>query len=78
MWPLLGDTSMPADDIPAAMHRAGNELIIPSDLKFRQVTSEAFEEMLRVRAGQTYDNYGLIAADLAGGKKASKAELDRQ
>ena len=34
--------------------------------------------MLRVRAGQTYDNYGLIAADLAGGKKASKAELDRQ
>ena len=62
----------------AAMHRAGDELIIPSDLKFRQVTSEAFEEMLRVRAGQTYDNYGLIAADLAGGKKASKAELDRQ
>ena len=34
--------------------------------------------MLRVRAGQTYDNYGLITADLAGGKKASKAELDRQ
>ena len=34
--------------------------------------------MLRFQAGQTYDNYGLIAADLAGGKKASNAELDRQ
>ena len=34
--------------------------------------------MLRFQTGQTYDNYGLIAADLAGGKKASKAELDRQ
>ena len=34
--------------------------------------------MLRFQAGQTYDNYGLIPADLAGGKKASKAELDRQ
>ena len=35
----------------AAMHRAGDELVIPADLKFRQITAYAFEEMLRFQAG---------------------------
>ena len=35
----------------AAMHQAGDELVIPADLKFRQITADAFEEMLRLQAG---------------------------
>jgi hypothetical protein len=35
----------------AAMYRAGDELVIPADLKLKQITEDTFEEMLRLQAG---------------------------
>lgn len=45
----------------SALHRAGEELVIPEDMKLKRVTREAFELMLKEEAGRTYDNYGMIA-----------------
>ena len=48
----------------SALHRAGDELVIPDDMKLQLKTREEFENFLRTEAGRTYDNYGMIAAEL--------------
>lgn len=35
----------------SAMHRAGDELVIPGDMRVRQLTTEEFENMLKFQAG---------------------------
>lgn len=45
----------------AALHKAGDELVLPDDMRIRKVTTEAFENMLKADAGKAYDNYGMIA-----------------
>jgi hypothetical protein len=45
----------------SAIHRAGDALVIPEDLKLKKVTIDAFNTMLKQEAGKTYDNYGMIA-----------------
>lgn len=66
----------------SAMHRAGDQLVVPNDLKIKTLTTDEFENLLRMQAGQNYDNYGMIAKDLMvndpPGKQPSKAELDRR
>ena len=65
----------------AALNKAGDELVVPDTLRIRQLTEEAFENMLKAEAGKTYDNYGTIAKDLVGTKTEDKplpaAETDR-
>ena len=68
----------------SALHRAGDELVIPDDMKLQLKTKEEFDNFLRTEAGRTYDNYGMIAADLeraypgTDGRKPSRAQLDRE
>ena len=50
----------------SAVHRAGDTLVIPNDIKDRYATEEEFNNLLKEQAGQSYDNYGMIAADLMG------------
>jgi hypothetical protein len=50
----------------SAIHRAGDALVIPDDLKLKRVTIDTFNEMIKREAGRTYDNYGMIAHDLIG------------
>ena len=45
----------------AALHKAGEELVVPDGMKIRKLTQEAFDNMLKTDAGKTYDNYGMIA-----------------
>ena len=50
----------------AALHKAGEALVIPEDMNVETVTKEAFDIMLWQDAGKNYNNYGMIAADLFG------------
>ena len=65
----------------AALHRAGEKLVIPNDLHLERVTREQFENMLAQDAGRTYDNYGTIASQLLGRdglpEEAEKVQRDR-
>ncbi len=45
----------------SALHRAGDELIVPQGLKLKHITEKEFENMLKQEAGRAYDNYGMIA-----------------
>ena len=56
----------------AALNKAGEELVIPDTLKIRMITEEAFNNLLKADAGNTYDNYGTIAKDLIGTKAEDK------
>jgi hypothetical protein len=51
----------------SAIHRAGDELVVPDGTKIRKISTDAFDNMLKEEAGRTYDNYGMIAQDLFGG-----------
>ncbi len=51
----------------AALHKAGEELIVPDNMRLRQITEEEFENMLKAKAGRNYDNYGMISSDLVAG-----------
>lgn len=44
----------------AALHKAGEELVVPDTLTIRKVTEEAFDNLLKADAGKSYNNYGLI------------------
>ena len=50
----------------SALHRHNDELVIPQGLKFRQVPIEHFENMIMKKAGENYDQWGTIGAQLAG------------
>ena len=50
----------------SALHRHNDELVIPQGLKFRQVPIEHFENMIMKKAGENYDQWGAIGAQLAG------------
>ena len=45
----------------AAMHKAGDTIVVPTDLKIRPITTENFEALLQSQAGESYDNYGRLA-----------------
>lgn len=61
----------------SAIHRAGDSLIIPQDIKLQMVTTQEFNNMLKREAGKSYDNYGMIAENLMGTRKPTAAEEDR-
>ena len=61
----------------AALVRAHKTLTIPDTLKLRQVSMEAFENMLQAEAGKAYDNYGAISRSLLGAAAdGSPAEVE--
>lgn len=63
----------------SALHKAGDELVIPDDIKLRTVTTEEFNNLLMKSAGETYDNYGMIGESLFGpAKKLTAAEMERK
>ena len=45
----------------AALHKAGNTLVIPDKMTIKRLTEEEFESLLKEETGKTYDNYGTIA-----------------
>ena len=45
----------------AALHKAGDTLVIPDKMAIKRLTEEEFENLLKTEAGRTYDNYGTIA-----------------
>ena len=45
----------------AALHKAGDTLVIPDSMTFKKLTEEEFDNLLKEEAGKTYDNYGTIA-----------------
>ena len=45
----------------AALHKAGDTLVIPDKMTIKRLTEEEFENLLKEEAGKTYDNYGTIA-----------------
>jgi hypothetical protein len=65
----------------AALHKAGETLVIPDKMAIKRLTEEEFDNLLKVEAGRTYDNYGTIAQDLIDAttpeKPVSNAERDR-
>lgn len=63
----------------AALHRAKDKLVVPSDLKIETVTREQFENMLAKDAGKAYDNYGTISHELLGrdGTPAEAEQMQR-
>ncbi len=65
----------------SALHKAGDQLVVPQGMEIKAITKEEFENMLREEAGKSYDNYGMIGQDLFGqgvvAKKQTAAEFDR-
>lgn len=64
----------------SALHKAGDELVVPEDMKFRRVTLQQFQNMLDSDAGKAYDNYGMISRQLGGGDPApdpARVQMDR-
>ena len=52
-------------------------LTIPNTLKLRQVSMEAFENMLQAETGKVYNNYGVISRSLLGAAAdGSRAEVE--
>ena len=45
----------------AALHKAGETLVIPDKMAIKRLTEEEFDNLLKTEAGKTYDNYGTIA-----------------
>ena len=45
----------------AALHKAGDTLVIPDKMTIKRLTEEEFDNLLKEEAGKTYDNYGTIA-----------------
>ena len=45
----------------AALHKAGNTLVIPDKMTIKRLTEEEFDNLLKEEAGKTYDNYSTIA-----------------
>ena len=67
----------------SALHKAGEALAIPDDMKLHKMTLENFNALLEAKAGESYDNYGMIAQELQQlapptNRKVSNAEIDRQ
>jgi hypothetical protein len=62
----------------AALHKAGDALVVPDQMTIRKVTEQEFENLLVSEAGKAYDNYGIIGRDLvqatAPEKKLSNSE----
>jgi hypothetical protein len=50
--------------IIAALHKAGDALVVPDQMTIRKVTEQEFENLLVSEAGKAYDNYGIIGRDL--------------
>ena len=50
----------------AMLVRVHETLTIPDTLELRQVSMEAFENMLQAEAGKAYNNYGAISRSLLG------------
>ena len=48
----------------SALHKAGEALVIPDDMKLHRMTLDNFNALLQAKAGKTYDNYGMIAQEL--------------
>ena len=48
----------------SALHTAGDTLVIPEDMKLKTLTLENFNALLKEKAGENYDNYGMIAEEL--------------
>lgn len=65
----------------AALHKAGDSLVVPDTLTIKKITEKEFENLLTEEAGKTYDNYGTIGRQLieatAPEKKLSNTEQDR-
>jgi hypothetical protein len=40
----------------AALHKAGDTLVIPDKMAIKRLTKEEFDNLLKTKAGKTYDN----------------------
>ena len=61
----------------ATLVRVHEMLTIPNTLQLRQVSMEAFKNMLQVEAGKAYNNYGVISCSLLGtAADGSPAEVE--
>ena len=61
----------------AALYQAGEQLVVPEDIRLKQLTKAEFENFLTREAGRQYDNYGAIAQHLleqTGSQTPAEAE----
>lgn len=62
----------------SALHRAGDTLVVPTDLAVEKVTREVFEAMMAEKSGKTYDQYGTIASGLGGTDTTAEGAISHQ